>query len=577
MLVWQFRTGSASSRAASAVSALKRAAGGSLKAVRRSRKLYQVRVGSKVVASVTSADARAAGSTPAALAGQWAAKLREAMALPPLVFGDSSIRAPNGGAVRLPLMGSKAHLAKVETQDADTAKVRRVPGGVEIVGVQNGEAVVTAQAGEAVATLNVAVRPYAVKLPQTVTVYVSGAPALASTVEGAVQRALNTELGATPDAWVSFEAPPGRQVPAGSATVFNVRVRAGGSESISAEGVAQVVVRNLGLAMRREAELWYSNDPESVPALGSLFAGELLANTPTRVLYHHSNVAAYPMSLQVYALNDSDKSARVAILPGDAEPSKNPVLAGFNAGDRFLRNWMNQSAEVITLAPNTGLPISLHTLRPQQTASGLCTLWLLSGGPDRLRVRVDARAPFEASGKWAAATDSDTPWRIIGPIAFKEKPDGRPEASPHVYPTPFREESATYQVGGNLGYVRIGEKAIGRQDGQAKLSGNFGVCYRIKARFENATQSPAECELVFEASAGYTGAIFVVNGAIVRTPLLPPKGESKLARFRLEPGASKEFSVVTFPLSGGSYPATLTLRPVDYVAPVNAGGHPFRK
>jgi hypothetical protein len=77
-------------------------------------------------------------------------------------------------------------------------------------------------------------------------------------------------------------------------------------------------------------------------------------------------------------------------------------------------------------------------------------------------------------------------------------------------------------------------------------------------------------ECVFEASAGYSGALFVVNGEYIRTPLLQPKQEIQIAKVRLEPGGSKTYIVLTVPLSGSSYPATLAFRPVDNAAAARA-------
>jgi hypothetical protein len=87
--------------------------------------------------------------------------------------------------------------------------------------------------------------------------------------------------------------------------------------------------------------------------------------------------------------------------------------------------------------------------------------------------------------------------------------------------------------------------------------------YTIKASVENPTETATDIELVFEASAGYSGALFVVNGQYKRIPLLQPKAESEVVRFRLEPKATKALTILTLPLSGGSYPATLTIRPVQ--------------
>jgi hypothetical protein len=54
-----------------------------------------------------------------------------------------------------------------------------------------------------------------------------------------------------------------------------------------------------------------------------------------------------------------------------------------------------------------------------------------------------------------------------------------------------------------------------------------------------------------------------VDGQVVETPLMQPKAESRIARFRIEPGSTRRFEIVTLPLSGSSYPSTITIRPIQ--------------
>lgn len=565
----RFRTGRAESRAASCVAALHKASG-KVKAARRGRSSYQILVGSRVVATVTKADARAAGITLPTLAGSWAGKIREALALPPLAFDAGAYQAPAGGTVFVPLRGSKALAANVASDDAETMKVKRVSGGLELQGLKPGNVVVSAVAGGSSATISVAVLPFAARLPSTLTVYVSGSPANPETVSGAIERAVRTQLPTVPGAKVVFDPPKAKGLRPGASDGYQVKVRASAQDAFEREGYADVIVRNLGLANRAESALWYSNDPENVPGLGTLFSGELAADSPTRLLFHHLNATAGMMSLQVFVANDTDKPARMLIVEGDGGKDLNPVVAGCLAGERFVRNWLTGSGELVDVPAKHGVPLSLHEIAPKVTSSGLFSLWLLPGGADELQVRVESRAPFGASGKWSEAVASLSPWRILGAMPMNKTLESPTGPSAHVYPAPFREVEATYKVGGAHGFIRVGEKAIGRADGKSVLEGNFGVCYKIKARFENPTSASSECELIYETSAGYSGGVFVVDGQLVKAPMLAAKSEMRLATIKLEPGAARDLSVITFPLSGCSYPVTLTMRESNYRT--NLGG-----
>ena len=232
----------------------------------------------------------------------------------------------------------------------------------------------------------------------------------------------------------------------------------------------------------------------------------------------------------------------------------------------FVRNWIHYSGDVVTIPPRSTLPVSIRRLAPQETASGLCTLRLLEG-PEEVLVRADARHPFTVDAAWAAALSSATPWRHTGAVALATADRAPAPATSQAYPYPYRNEEVSYQVGGPFRFVRIGQRPIANSDGNLALQGNFGVFYNVKATLENPSPAPADVEMVFEASAGYSGALFVLNGEVRRTPLLQPKTESQIFRVRMEPGASRVVTFMTVPLSGSSYPSTVTIRPYE------RGGH----
>jgi hypothetical protein len=202
--------------------------------------------------------------------------------------------------------------------------------------------------------------------------------------------------------------------------------------------------------------------------------------------------------------------------------------------------------------------------------SGLCYLRLLPGGPSDLLFRMDSMPPYDGGPKTAAALTIPTPWRRQPPRSLDYEGSVSLELSNHIYPSPFRNESVDYSVGGRHGFIRIGQRPIPRPDGKG-LDGNFGVFYNIEARVENPQTDSADIEVVFEASAGYSGALFVLNGEVRRTPLLQPKEEAQIMRVRLQPGEKRQLTMMTVPLSGSSYPATIVVRPVG------SGSNPIRK
>jgi hypothetical protein len=530
---------------------------------------HRLMVGSEVLLVIPPQEARASNTTTAALATQWHANIRQALAIP-LRLSEKVVVMPSGGTRRVGLVGRGAAQAMVESSNEQVVRAERVQGAVVLRAVGFGRANVVVSGGGTIESIQVEVLPNAANFPQQLSVTVTGNPANSETVIGAVEGILRTQLSAEPGASWSFDPIIMGALPAGESRNLQVRVRAQAPDRIATEGIVNVAVRNVAIAHRSEAELWYCNYPESVRSFGSLFKAHLKRENPARMLYHHINVMQQGMYITVQVLNESDVPARVLVMPGDSQPDKNPVLAGVRAGDQFFRNWLSSSGEVITVPPRSVFPISIRRLAPQETMSGLCYLRLLDGGPDKVTVRTDSRPPFNVDARWQQAMASTTPWRII-PIRTLSVFDTEPHAklSEHVYPNPFREEEVTYLVGGRHGFVRIGQKPISRADQGAALDGNFGVLYRIRAHVENPTDFPADLEIVFEASAGYSGALFVVNGVYKRVPMLQSKEESKLLQVRLDPGARRTFEIMTVPLSGSSYPATLSIRPND---PTSAAG-----
>lgn len=529
--------------------------------LKSTRSSANIVVGGSVLIAITPVEAKAQNSTMPSLGRKWVSDLSDALSLPTLWVSETYVRVPGGGSVSIDFAGTKALNSTVNTSDESVAKVERKPGRLVVRAGSYGSATLTAIHGSEVVAVRVEVLPYAARLPQNVGALVTGTPANAATVAAAIETAVRTRLATVPGGDVKLVSTVPRAMRAGEAATFAARVRVTAPEAYPREGLVQVTVRNLGLALRNEAELWYCNNPENVKGPGALFNATLHADAPARVLYHHINDSYAGMFLEVALVNDSDLPARVVVIPGDSGPERNPVQAGIVAAEAFLRQWVDYSAEVLEIAPRSSMPLSLRRFGPQETVSGLASLRLLDGGPDTLLVRADARPPAYSDSRVVEALSSSTPWRVMGSRQLSLLESTLAPLTAHVYPHPFKEEEVLYKVGGRFGFVRIGQKPIASADQTKSLDGNFGVLYTINARFENPTETSTDVEMVFEASAGYSGALFVVNREVRRTPLLQAKQEFRVVRLRLEPGQAKDLQVLTMPLSGSSYPATLTVRP----------------
>jgi len=532
-----------------------------IKAVKE-QKTHVIFIDKVRIFTITPQEAARQGTSTAGLARQWVARLQAAYALPALKLSADRLRLPSPSNKFVKIVGSVADVAVVSTDNEAVASVRRVDGGLQIQANSPGDATISVAAADALQTIDVIVRPWAAQLPQTLSATVSGLPAMASTVKGAIDGAIQTQLQTVPGARVSFKDPVIKSMTDKSARTYSVHVTVSGDDAFERSGRVNVVVRNLGLPFRKESELWYSNDPENVRQAGPLFSSRLKQGNSARLLYHHINAASVPMYVRVQAVNDTDTPAKLMLIPGDSQPDKNPVRAGMSAAKQYFKAWACASGEVVTIPPQSTLPISIRRLSNGETSSGLCGLRLLEGPADIL-VRTDAWPPFNLERRWVAAVGSNTPWREVGTNPINDFDRAPYIPSEHIYPDPFKTEQVDYSVGGRYGFVRIGQAPIARSDNAKALDGNFGVIYNIRASVQNHTQEPTDVEVVFESSAGYSGGLFLLNGQMVTTPLMPPKRESRLTRFKVDPGASRKLDILTLPLSGSSYPATITIRPVQ--------------
>lgn len=513
------------------------------------------------VYAVAIGDAKAAGTTPEALATAWAKSLNAALHVKPLELEDEFVNLPIGGLRSLRLKGVEAVRATLRTDNATVATVGRTVRGVVVHAVGVGHATITVQGATAMESVDVSVKPTAASLPKVLDVEVTGAPSVGSTVMGAVEGALKTRLTGMPGVKWKLGPIRSRSLESGQSLNVPVRVVAEAPGAYPTNGVVTMRVKNVPLTRVADESLWYSNDPETVRQPGNLFAASVKKGEAARLLYHHMNGTINTMFLRVQAVNESDVPARVALTPGDGTPDKNPVKAGLDAAGQYMKGFVTGSAEIVVIPPHGSMPICLRRLAQNETGSGLCSIRLVDG-PDSLLVRTDAFPPFALDDRWIAALFSSTPWREVGANAMTDYDRAPMETSLHIYPTPYKTENLDYEVGGRFGYMRLGQRPIQRGDLGGGLDGNFGVIYSIKTKLENPTATATDVEVVFEASAGYAGGLFVVNGRTVTIPQLSPKSEGQVMRVHLAPKEKQSFDILTLPLSGSAYPATLTIRPV---------------
>lgn len=536
--------------------------------IEHKRRYSTVKANGQLVLRVTETEGKANGSAHPALTRNWVAALRQAWALPPFALSQRALRLPTDGAASVTLRGSSAAAAVVENNNPSVVSVQRTETGLRFQAVARGAARITLSDGERQATVDVEVWPYAARFPQRFSAEVVGEPAIGTVIRRAVERVVRQ--GFLGEAGVTYRVlsspvqalgPRGRQV-------LRWRVRASAPGAFPREGEVLTDVVNLGIKTSPETALWYCNFPEILKGPKPLFQAPLTAGKSARMLYHHVNESGSPLVMQVLVLNSSDRPARLAIIPGDGEPHTDPVRVGLEAGERFLQGWLRHAGEVVTIPAGTALPISMRRLGRNETSSGLCTLMLLPGGPAEVSVQADSVWPASLDGGWLARGQNATPWVTAGARALPVVSSVQRLDSEQIFPRPFRTLDARFEVGQRFLFLRVGEVPIANATASQDLQGNFGVAYTVRTLLVNPRPVATTVQIAFEASAGYSGALFVVNGEVKRAPLLMAKDEFVVKEVRLGPGESRQVSFLTIPLSGSSYPATVIVRPRSSMASV---------
>lgn len=514
-----------------------------------------------VLLQIDPKDSQANGTPIDSLAETWKGVLQKALDLPPLRLATTSTQLRVGAQTTVGFVGSEAASANLTVSDPSVLRVERGTGKLLLTAVSRGQATLTIAGSKDSLNVTVTAVPPAASFPKVIVADVVGFPASAQTVSDAALGAINHQAQLEPGGRLTVDVPETSALPLALSRTVKVRTKAAAPNCYDVASEVEVIVKNSPIARKAEGEFWYCNNPESVRRPQNLFSAPLRQELPVRMLYHHINESPSALYLKVGVYNSSDREARVVVIPGDSVPDKNPALAGLMAAEPFLKGWSSGSGEIITIPAKTMVPLSFRRLAPKDTASGLCYLRLLADGPQDVQVVTDAVAPEMVNSTWAALTASPTPWHLIAPQTF-DASAASGASSEYVFAQPFCEDRVEYTVGGNFGFLFLGSKPIVRLDGGRALDGNFGVTYSIKANATNPTDKPAWVEVVFETSAGYSAGLFVVDGQPRSIRPIQPKTVVQLAKFRLEPGKSRQVLLTTIPLSGSCYPATISVRPV---------------
>ncbi|MHB9035066.1 MAG: hypothetical protein ACYC64_00265 [Armatimonadota bacterium] len=508
----------------------------------------RVYAGEILICIATSADAKAGRSDPMSLAASWASNIRSLLLMPPVVLSDKELTVPLGETRRVQVGGAAVGQISVKSKD-DTVAVAAVGTAgryVQVLGQQLGETTVEISVDGERVSLPVYVKKYAGRLAGNTVAEVTGSPCPTSTICYAARQSLSRSVICEPGARAEFGSVDCRGGALPRADERNVKadVRISGPGFIPLSTQADVNVRNVPMPREEVSQLFYSNDPERLLKYQVLFAGKLAENKPTRILFHHQNAMGKSAHFLMDIINPSLMPVKIRVARAVSNPLVDTVLVGYNASLSFLKDDQSGVSVIETIPPESRLVVVSDMLAHMETASGILQVTQISG-PDAF-VRIASNPPGLDDVATGDVVEAPNPLVL--------------SLSDHVYPLPVKNVKAGYTVGKQWAFIPLGKNALTDATEQKKLHGNYGVTYQIDVKVENLTDVTKKITVLFDPSAGLASGVFYIDGEFVSTKYVKPPSEFTLKSFQMKAGEVRYVRIITLPVAGSNYPATLVVR-----------------
>lgn len=510
----------------------------------------RIMAGETLVCIVTADDARASKTTPTTLGSLWVRNIRNLLSMPAIVLSDKEIVVPLGENRRIYVSGAATGPISAASQNADIALVSVGTDGryVQVTGQKVGQTAVEIVVEGERALARVCVKKYAGFIGQIISAEVTGNPCPRHLLDYAAKQAILRNAVLESGASIKIHNIDGIDHPlqSGATREAKVDVSISGNGYITYTATPTVKIQNLSIPREEAAQLFYSNNPERLLKYQTLFAGKLEQGKPVRILYHHQNAIGKRAKLIVEVINPGPTPAAFRVIKGVAGPMLDTVLVGYMAGGAFMRDELSNAGVIERVPPQSRLVLVSDTLGHNETSSGILQVNQIEGQSSYARVAALPPDTEEAQVNVGSITPAPAIFAL--------------ELSDHVYPNPAKTLEASYVVGERWAFIPIGRHAITDSAAQKKLYGNYGVTYNINIKVENPTEQPKKVSVLFEPSAGLASGVFIIDGEFVSAKYAKPPAEIPLASYQLKPGESRNVRIVTVPVAGSNYPATLVVR-----------------
>ncbi len=505
-----------------------------------------------LVAIATPEEAKARGMTTSKLAAMWAENLRKLLSEPPITVEPASLLIPLG---EKRVLSVKAFIpgdisAEVSNGAVISADSSVKVGSLVVQGLAVGDAAIRIRCAGRDVSVPVSVKKYAATVCGIAKAAITGRNAPISLLNKAVRDVVSSIVTTEPGACIGrIEVPKSAHVPSpGFTSQVTMMVEAAGQGYIPARLPAQVEVENRRMPAVDSGEIWFSNSPETVRKYAVLFTGRLATSEEsTRLLYHHYNDMSECMGFVIDVINPSTQPAELHVIEGLSAPMADVVIVGYVAGKEFINSHQANIGRIFTLPPGTRRVLVSQAVQHPKTASGIMEFRQLSGEP--LIVRLVAKPEHQRL--------SDDPPDVDMPLmSFDET---RIISSDGVFPRPKETMEATYTVGKQWAFIRLGKTPIKHATLDKSLFA-FGITYDVNVTLVNPSEQDRTVEVLFEATAGPAAGVFLLDGKYAEVKRLGPPDERLIGSYLVRAGKTRTVDIRTIPLSGSAYPATIIIR-----------------
>ncbi len=509
--------------------------------IKVAKSVLTIKVSAKVEFKIPTAEITSPSVPVSQIAGTIVARLRKAINYPPFAAVPGKLLIPVGEKRSVRIVGAGG--AEIEALNPKPEVIGIDVRGttVTVSGLSEGEGEIHLRTGANEAKLVFTVRKLAAYLPDKVQLQLAGDLPDRSELREAMLIQLSASASVAPDATIQFSD----IAPSASGSGWEAKVIADSPSRIKVSRNIPITVSR-GSTYRDHANaVLFSNAPESVYTPGLLYGSHLVNGDRARLAYHHQNRSGDKLRFRILLANLSSTNQRVFYRAGNAGPDISTYQVGFASVERYLRSYGRGQGYYLTIAPNATTVLFSRVANADHSVSGLIDLHMLTNG--EVGVSVVAEKPGSpANNAYIAGNTGGAPGAHY---------------SPRYHPG-ATSRNDSYDLDGNWLFLRVGKGETFDHRGRP-LMGDYGVLLEYRVSLINNVGYSRTVAISFDATAGDAMAVFLINGELVRTPMVRARDPYQIKVLTLGPYENREINLVTIPAGGSHFPANLVFAALD--------------